>query len=213
MPLYGRFQGFRNSTDGAGSFPLPEGYIDSHEGPTPEVLTSVPTVSTSKGGTPAIIALETAGVEFSVHSFDNDIAPGDHGYGKAAAAALGVDESRVFKTLLVTLTGGKDRHAVGIVPVSGQLSLKAIANAVHAKKADMLDAKDAERLTGYVVGGISPFGQRKKLPTVIDASCLEHPTIFVSGGKRGLDIEIAPVDLIAVLSAAPADIGSVKGDK
>jgi len=166
-----------------------------------------------KGGTPEIIALEAAGVGFRVHSFDNDVAPGDHGYGKAAAAALGVDESRVFKTLLVTLTGGNDRHAVGVVPVSGQLSLKSIANAVRAKKADMLDPKDAERLTGYVVGGISPFGQRKRLPTVVDSSCLEHPTIFVSGGKRGLDIEIAPADLIAVLSATTADIGSAKGDK
>ncbi len=161
-----------------------------------------------KGGTPAIVALERAGVPFSVHSFTNEIAPGDHGYGKAAAAAIGVDESRVFKTLLVTLTGGASSHAVGIVPVSGQLSLKAIAQCLRAKKADMLDPQSAERLTGYVVGGISPFGQRKSSPTVVDSTCLAHPTIFVSGGKRGLDIEIAPADLIAVLRAITGDIGA-----
>jgi Cys-tRNA(Pro)/Cys-tRNA(Cys) deacylase len=108
----------------------------------------------------------------------------------------------------VALTGGTSPQAVGIVPVSGQLSLKAMANCLHAKKADMLDPKVAERLTGYVVGGISPFGQRKSLPTVIDASCLGHPTIFVSGGKRGLDIEITPTDLIAVLGAVTGEIGS-----
>lgn len=161
-----------------------------------------------KGGTPAIVALERAGVPFTVHTFSNEIAPGDHGYGKAAAAAIGVEEARVFKTLLVTLTGGPSPHAVGIVPVSGQLSLKAIANCLHAKKAEMLDPKAAERLTGYVVGGISPFGQRKASPTVVDSSCLDHPTIFVSGGKRGLDIEITPNDLITVLEAVTGAIGS-----
>ena len=161
-----------------------------------------------KGGTPAVVALERAGVQFRVHAFDNDIAPGDHGYGKAAALALGVDEARVFKTLLVVLTGAASRHAVGIVPVSGQLSLKSMAGATEAKKAEMLEPREAEKMTGYVVGGISPFGQRKPLPTVIDESCLGHSTIFVSGGKRGLDIEIAPADLIAVLGASTADIGT-----
>jgi Cys-tRNA(Pro)/Cys-tRNA(Cys) deacylase len=154
------------------------------------------------------VALERAGVQFRVHAFDNDIAPGDHGYGKAAALALGVDEARVFKTLLVVLTGAASRHAVGIVPVSGQLSLKSMAGATEAKKAEMLEPREAEKMTGYVVGGISPFGQRKPLPTVIDESCLGHSTIFVSGGKRGLDIEIAPADLIAVLGASTADIGT-----
>ena len=160
------------------------------------------------GGTPAIVALDAARVVYSVHEFDNEIAPGELGYGKAAAAALGVDEARVFKTLLVTLHGSSTPHAVGIVPVSTQLSLKGIAHALDAKKAEMLDRRDAERLTGYVVGGISPFGQRKALPTVIDASCLGHSTIFVSGGKRGLDIEITPNDLITVLEAVTGAIGS-----
>lgn len=185
--------------------PRPSPYIDNGSNPLRWGFTNVRPV---KGGTPAIVALERAGVPFTVHTFSNEIAPGDHGYGKAAAAAIGVEESRVFKTLLVTLTGGPASQAVGVVPVSGQLSLKAIATCLHAKKAEMLDPKVAERLTGYVVGGISPFGQRKASPTVIDSSCLAHPTIFVSGGKRGLDIEIAPNDLIAVLGAVTGEIGS-----
>ena len=136
---------------------------------------------------------------------DNDVAPGEIGFGKAAAAALGVIEERVFKTLLVETTGAV-RHAVGIVPVSGQLSLKAMAVAVGAKRVDMLDPRSAERLTGYVVGGISPFGQKKPLTTVVDVSALDHDTIFVSGGKRGLDIEVAPHALLSVLGAVSAPI-------
>ena len=159
-------------------------------------------------GTPAIVALDGAGVTYSIHEFENAVAPGDHGYGKAAAAALGVEEGRVFKTLLVSVTGGTAPHAVGIVPVSSQLSLKAIAHALGAKKADMLDRRDAERLTGYVVGGISPFGQRKRLPTVIDETCEMADTIFVSGGRRGLDIEVEPSVLIALLNAVVAPIGA-----
>ena len=159
-------------------------------------------------GTPAIVALDGAGVTYSIHEFENAVAPGDHGYGKAAAAALGVEEGRVFKTLLVSVTGGTTPHAVGIVPVSSQLSLKAIAHALGAKKADMLDRRDAERLTGYVVGGISPFGQRKRLPTVIDETCEMADTIFVSGGRRGLDIEVEPRVLIELLDAVVAPIGA-----
>lgn len=161
----------------------------------------------SSGGTPATIALERAGVEFRVHTFDNDVAPGEIGFGKAAAAALGVIEERVFKTLLVETTGAV-RHAVGIVPVSGQLSLKAMAVAVGVKRVDMLDPRSAERLTGYVVGGISPFGQKKPLTTVVDVSALDHDTIFVSGGKRGLDIEVAPRALLSVLGAVSAPISA-----
>ncbi|MEY3617782.1 MAG: hypothetical protein RL726_480, partial [Actinomycetota bacterium] len=159
------------------------------------------------GGTPATVALERAGVEFNVRSFDNDIAPGESGYGKAAAAALGVSEQRVFKTLLVE-ANGPVRHAVAVVPVSGQLSLKAMAVAIGAKRVDMLEARTAERITGYVVGGISPFGQKKPLPTVVDSSALDHETIFVSGGKRGLDIEIAPRALTDVLGAINAAIST-----
>lgn len=160
------------------------------------------------GGTPAIVALDAARVAYSVHEFHNEIAPGELGYGKAAAAALGVEEARVFKTLLVTLHGSNTAQAVGIVPVSTQLSLKGMAHALGAKKAEMLDRRDAERLTGYVVGGISPFGQRKKLPTVIDETCELADTIFVSGGRRGLDIEIEPSVLIALLNAVVAPIGA-----
>lgn len=171
-----------------------------------EWVNSVNQPEKNKGGTPAIVVLEQAQAEFSVHSFANDVAPGEHGYGKAAAQALGVEEDRVFKTLLVTLQGGSTTHAVGVVPVSGKLSLKGIAIALGAKKADMLDPVAAERMTGYVVGGISPFGQRKVLPTVIDETATLWDTIFVSGGKRGLDIEVSPHDLVRILSATVADI-------
>jgi Cys-tRNA(Pro)/Cys-tRNA(Cys) deacylase len=153
--------------------------------------------------TPALVALSKAGVAHTAHDFDHD--GGDRNYGKAAAAALGVDESRVFKTLLVVADG---RPAVGIVPVAGQLSLKGIAAALGAKKAEMCDPAAAQRLTGYVVGGISPFGQRKRLPTVLDESAAAFATIFVSGGRRGLDVELAPADLIRVLDATVAPIAA-----
>lgn len=167
----------------------------------------------AKGSTPATLQLQHAGVSFSVHYFGHD--PTERHYGAAAAAALGVDGERVFKTLLAAVDGlatiegvPPGNVAVGIVPVSGQLSLKELAATTGAKRAEMCDPAVAERLTGYVVGGISPFGQRKLLPTVIDESCLEFDTIFVSGGKRGFDIEISPRDLIAVLRAATARISA-----
>jgi len=158
----------------------------------------------ARGGTPAIVALTAAGVRFEVHEFDN--LPTERGYGLAAADALGVEPDRVFKTLLATIDD--TNQAVGIVPVSGQLSLKELAAAVGAKRAEMCPPQTAERLTGYVVGGISPFGQKRPLPTVIDETCILFDTIFVSGGRRGLDIEIAPDDLIAVLSGTTAPIGT-----
>jgi len=141
-------------------------------------------------------------VQFGVHEFEND--PAERGYGLAAANALGVGPDRVFKTLIATVD--ETTHAVAIVPVSGQLSLKELAVALGAKRAEMCDVQIAERLTGYVVGGISPFGQKRPLPTVIDETCILFDTIFVSGGRRGLDIEIAPDDLISVLSARTAPI-------
>jgi Cys-tRNA(Pro)/Cys-tRNA(Cys) deacylase len=166
----------------------------------------------AKGSTPATVLLQKAGVSFALHEFAHDAA--DRNYGTAAAAALGIDYNRVFKTLLAVVDGmatvqgvQPSKTVVGIVPVSGQLSLKELAAATRTKRAEMCDPAVAERLTGYVVGGISPFGQRKHLPTVIDQSCLEFDTIFVSGGKRGFDIEIAPSDLISVLSALTAPIG------
>ncbi len=168
-----------------------------------------------RGSTPATVLLQRAGVTFSLHEFAHDSA--DRNYGNAAASALGVEPNRVFKTLLATVDGvatiegvAPGKVAVGIVPVSGQLSLKELATAVGAKRAEMCDPTIAERLTGYVVGGISPFGQRKVLPTVIDESCLMFDTIFVSGGKRGFDIELAPVDLIAVLHARTAPISTLR---
>jgi len=166
----------------------------------------------SKGGTPATAMLQQAGVEFRVHEFDHE--PSEKNYGIVAAEALGIDPEQVFKTLLAQVDGqavvddvAPSTVAVGIVPVSGQLSLKSLATAVHAKRADMCDPKVAERLTGYVVGGISPFGQKRLMPTAIDETCILFDTIFVSGGKRGLDIEIAPDDLITVLHAVLAPIG------
>ncbi|MEO7369970.1 MAG: Cys-tRNA(Pro) deacylase [Ilumatobacteraceae bacterium] len=158
----------------------------------------------SRGGTPAIVALVAAGVSFEVHEFDVD--PAERHYGQAAAIALGVELERVFKTLIATVDDHD--HAVGIVPVSGQLSLKELAAAVNGKRAEMCLPETAQRLTGYVVGGISPFGQKRTLPVVIDETCVLFDTIFVSGGRRGLDIEIAPDDLLSVLTAIAAPIGS-----
>ena len=156
------------------------------------------------GGTPAIVALNAAGVPFRLHEFEAD--PAERHFGRAAALALGVELDRVFKTLIATVD---DRdHVVGIVPVGGQLSLKALAAAVHGKRAEMCLPETAERLTGYVVGGISPFGQKRSLPVVIDETCVLFESIFVSGGRRGLDIEIAADDLVAVLGAVTAPIGT-----
>jgi len=157
----------------------------------------------AKGGTPAISELERRGAAFVVHEFEH--VPGERNYGLAAAAAIGVDPDRVFKTLMVTADA---EHVVGIVPVSGQLSLRDLAAAVGAKRAEMCPPEVAQRVTGYVVGGISPFGQKKRLRTVIDETCELFETILVSGGKRGIDIELAPAILIDVLGAIVAPIAS-----
>jgi Cys-tRNA(Pro)/Cys-tRNA(Cys) deacylase len=160
------------------------------------------------GGTPATAALTRAGVRFTVHTYDHD--PAASSFGLEAADALGLDPARVYKTLLAAVdpsAAGPPRLVVGIVPVSGQLDLKALAAAVGAKKAAMADPAAAERATGYVVGGISPIGQKKALPTVLDSSAASHPTIFVSGGRRGMDLEVAPADLVALTRASYAAIG------
>ncbi|MGN6242983.1 MAG: Cys-tRNA(Pro) deacylase [Motilibacteraceae bacterium] len=154
------------------------------------------------GGTPATVALTRAGVAFEVRAYEHD--PSAPSYGLEAAQVLGVEPERVFKTLLADVDG---RLVVAVVPVSGQLDLKALAAAVGGKKAAMADPTVAERTTGYVVGGISPVGQRKALPTVLDASALAHATILVSGGRRGLDLELAPADLVAVTGATTAPVG------
>jgi len=153
------------------------------------------------GGTPATVALTRAGVAFTLRAYDHD--PAAESYGLEAAAALGVEPERVLKTLLVSVDGNL---VVGVVPVSGQLDLKAVAAAVGGKRAEMAEPRLAERSTGYVVGGISPVGQRKQLPTVLDASALELETVLVSGGKRGLDLELAPQDLVRVTGATVASI-------
>jgi len=151
-----------------------------------------------------MVALDAISVRYVAHSFDHDAATSsDVGYGKAAAAALGVEEERVFKTLLART----DREfVVAIVPVDTTVSLKALATALGVKRCEMARPEDAQRVTGYVVGGISPFGQKKLLATVIDESSELFDTIFVSGGRRGLDLEIAPADLIAALGARSAPI-------
>ncbi|MCW3765400.1 Cys-tRNA(Pro) deacylase [Paenarthrobacter ureafaciens] len=156
-------------------------------------------------GTPATAALTAAGVPFVVHPYAHD--PSAPSYGLEAAEVLGIDPARVFKTLMVEVEG---RLAVGVVPVSGNLDLKAVAGALGAKKASMADPKAAERRTGYVLGGISPLGQRQPSPTVLDESALGFETIFVSGGRRGLDIEVAPADLVRLTRAVTAAIGSAK---
>ena len=154
--------------------------------------------------TPAIKTAEKARIVFTVHDYEHD--PNADSYGLEAAAALGVDETRVFKTLLVRLQGGTAPLAVGIVPVESQLDLKAFAAVAGAKKASMADPKQAERVTGYVVGGISPLGQKKSLPTIIDTSATEFDTVYVSAGRRGLEIELAPNDLQALCTATLANI-------
>jgi Cys-tRNA(Pro)/Cys-tRNA(Cys) deacylase len=158
------------------------------------------------GGTPATVALTRAGIAFTLRAYDHD--PAAESFGLEAATALGVEPERVLKTLLATVDAstGSGRLVVGIVPVSGQLDLKAVAAAVGGKRAEMADPRLAERTTGYVVGGISPVGQRKQLPTVVDASALEFNTVLVSGGKRGLDLELAPQDLVRVTAATVAPI-------
>jgi Cys-tRNA(Pro)/Cys-tRNA(Cys) deacylase len=153
-------------------------------------------------GTPALALLEKAGVPHTVHPYDAD-SPDAHGYGEAAVAALGADPRQVFKTLVTRVDGAL---TVAVVPVSGSLDLKALAAAAGGRKAAMADPADAERATGYMVGGISPLRQRKRLPVVIDSSALGFATIFCSGGRRGLEIEIAPGDLVQVVQATVADI-------
>ena len=152
-------------------------------------------------GTPATVALTKAKVEFSTHVYEHD--PAAKSYGLEAAEALGLAPEQVFKTLLVEVDG---KLTVGVVPVDKQLDLKAIAAAAGGKKAVMADPAAAERTTGYVVGGISPIGQKRALPTVVDSTATDHPTVYVSGGRRGLDIGLSPADLITVTKARTAPI-------
>lgn len=158
--------------------------------------------SRATGGTPATVALTRAGIVYEVRAYEHD--PRAESYGLEAAEALGADPARVFKTLLASLDG---TLVVGIVPVSGHLDLKALARALGGSKAVMADVAVAERATGYVAGGISPVGQKRPHRTVLDGSAIDHDTILVSGGRRGLDIELAPQDLVAITGAVTATIG------
>lgn len=153
------------------------------------------------GGTPATVALAAAGAPYELRAYAHD--PAAPSYGEEAARALGVAPERVFKTLVAEVDG---HLTVAVVPVAGSLDLKALAAAVGGKRAAMADPASAERATGYVRGGISPLGQRRRLPTVLDASAREHETICVSAGRRGLEVELSPDVLGALTGAAFAPI-------
>jgi Cys-tRNA(Pro)/Cys-tRNA(Cys) deacylase len=155
----------------------------------------------SSGGTPATVALTRAGIAFTLHAYAHD--PRATSYGSEAAEALGLDPDRVFKTLLAEVDG---TLVVAVVPVAGWLDLKALARALGGRKAAMADPKDAERSTGYVVGGIAPVGQKRRLPTVVDERATAYDVVYVSAGRRGLDLGIAPADLVAATGAITADV-------
>lgn len=157
---------------------------------------------TASAGTPATVALTKADVPFTTHAYEHD--PSAPSYGTEAAEALGVEPGRVFKTLVADVDG---TLTVAVVPVSGSLDLKALASAVGGKRAAMADPAAAERSSGYVLGGISPLGQRKQLRTVVDESALAFETVFCSAGRRGLEVELAPADLVRLTAAVTAPIG------
>ncbi|MGO9582230.1 MAG: Cys-tRNA(Pro) deacylase [Acidimicrobiales bacterium] len=150
--------------------------------------------------TPALGVLARSGKAYRVHEYTHDPAAS---YGREAAEVLGTDPDRVFKTLIVEVA---TRLAVAVVPVSAELDLKEMAHALGTKKVAMAEPAAAERATGYVVGGISPLGQKRRLPTVVDESAPGWPTVFVSGGQRGLELELAPEDLVELTGASLAPI-------
>lgn len=153
------------------------------------------------GGTPATVAAAKAGIAFTLHPYEVD--PDASNYGEAAADALGISHDQIFKTLVAEVDGNL---TVAVVPVAATLDLKALASAAGGKRAVMADPKVAERTTGYVVGGISPLGQRRRLPTVVDDSASGLATLYVSAGRRGLQIELAPADLVRLTGAVTAEI-------
>ncbi|MDT4942497.1 MAG: Cys-tRNA(Pro)/Cys-tRNA(Cys) deacylase [Pseudonocardiales bacterium] len=154
-------------------------------------------------GTPATALLAKAGVPFTLHPYDHD--PRAQAYGEEAAQTLGVDPARIFKTLIATVEG---RLACAVVPVAARLDLKALAAALGGKRAELADPAAAARATGYVVGGISPLGQRSRLPVVIDSSAEQFETVYVSAGRRGLQVQLAPGDLVAAADGCLAPIAT-----
>lgn len=156
------------------------------------------------GATPAITALTRAGIDFTLHPYEHD--PRAASFGLEAAAALGAEASEVFKTLVVALEGGPGGLAVAVVPVSGSLDLKAVARVLGASRARLAPQAEAERATGYVVGGISPVGQRRRLATVLDETARGLDRLYVSAGRRGLDLALAPADLVRATAAVVARI-------
>jgi len=154
--------------------------------------------------TPAVRLLRSRGIHHALHEYAHD--PAAESYGLEAAEKIGADPDRVFKTLVVRLDARG--LAVGVVPVSRQLNLKRMAQACGARKAALADPADVQRATGYVLGGVSPLAQKKRLPTVIDGTARGFDTVFVSAGRRGMDIELAPGDLAALTGAGFADLAA-----
>jgi Cys-tRNA(Pro)/Cys-tRNA(Cys) deacylase len=152
--------------------------------------------------TPAVRALEEAGVGHTLHSYEVEEAVGD-GYGEAVAAAIGAEEAQVFKTLMAVVDG---EHVVAIIPVTSRLSMKKLASAAGGRKAAMAAARDAERLTGYVSGGISPLGQRRPHRTFLDETATQHAQVYVSAGKRGLQVELDVGALMEMTAGTLADL-------
>jgi Cys-tRNA(Pro)/Cys-tRNA(Cys) deacylase len=155
------------------------------------------------GGTPATVALDRAKVSYTLHPYAHDSRAGS--YGEEAAALLGIDPRRIFKTLIAAVDG---RLVCAVVPVASRLNLKALAGAAGGRRADLADPAKAQRATGYVLGGISPFGHKSAIPVVVDASATGFETVFVSAGKRGLQVELAPADLLRLTGAQTAAIAT-----
>lgn len=158
----------------------------------------------ARGATPAVVAAERAGVRFSLHEYRHD--PAAPSYGLEAATALGVPPAQVFKTLVAQVDAAA--LVVAIIPAAVRLNLKELAAATHGKHAELVAPADAERATGYVVGGISPLGQKRFLRTFVDRSALSHETIYVSAGRRGLQMQMSPADLVRLTHAVTAALAS-----